>query len=123
MIEIKTNGITILAVPVPEDCEIKLAGRRLMIHLKMQGAYWKNCYELARSIYIPNPFYEPLGLLSEITEEVAAGIVERHRHLSIKPWYDYEYTDSRMYTALESLQSLIKSNGMNENVYLLKKIE
>lgn len=84
-----------------------------------------------KEITLPPGSYELLGRCSEISEEVAAGIVESGR----RKYMDYVKLEGRtmqialsgwryrLSTAIESLESLILSHGHTKDCLIIKKVK
>ena len=70
---------------------------------------------------LPPGDWQLLGRESQITEDVAAQIVDKMEdRVKVKAFVDYEYPGSGMWSALESLNSLSKREGMVDPVWLKK---
>lgn len=118
-ISIETQKASLIAVKVPEgasDFNIRFDKTLEYIENKTR-VFGKN---------LPNSNYEILGLVSEITEDVAKSIVEE---CFKNRFVDYrmisQTIDSFKYTATESLHTLLQSHGLNpkENYLLIKKVK
>lgn len=121
-ITIKTSKATIVAVPIqPGTSDYKI------IHKGTRIAYFEPTY---RRFDLPPGKYQLLGKPEEITEEVAGEIVERVTGWENIIYYNYaasgrDYRDiveSAFKTALQSFRSLLTSNKVVGNDYVLIKL-
>jgi len=116
---LELNGREILAVEVPE-------GSYLPDIYEDKGKnyidYWHNVHEYSQ-IELPSGNWQILGRPSEITEDVARGLVSWFELEGQLGYRDYSHDDPRFpfRTATESLLSWCKANGITEKHILLIK--
>lgn len=105
---------SLIAVEVPEG------SYNHMIHFNKTFECWHNFNEESEGhedyfVDLPPGSYTPIGLLSDVTEEQAVGLVEIYddEHECCIWYKDYFNTGYGVDTALASLHSLVRSQGMN----------
>jgi hypothetical protein len=106
-----------LMVEVPKERKIMLATDGNLYHYRGSGAV------TGQRIDIPLGNYTLIGLCSEISEEEAKGIVHEGNKLFAGYMYDYNKKANVAATALLSLASLVRSNGMEVDTTVLLKIK
>lgn len=111
-----------LIVDVPEDSSnFQIKNNDLGHYIDFETILHENDPGTYYCINLPPSDWQLLGLESEITEEVAASIVEKMEgRVNVKAFVDYEYPDSGMWSAIKSLASLSKREGMVNPVWLKK---
>lgn len=113
MKQITINGRVLGIVDVPEDAygfSLYIDGLYWLVD---RGTLWGELHSMTKGNW------SILGRLNDITEEQAAGIVERFHN----GYRDYDIPDNRMAASLlkatESLQSFFQSHGIKGNPLIL----